>query len=135
MRHPIDRLVSHYIHEWSMGNINCNINEAIKLYPELISYSCYSKQLEPYIKTFGNQSILPVFFDRILNEEQTELERICKFIGYEGHPEWNYELGAKNISKERIRRFPFYNIIVESKFFTILRRALIPKSLRNIGCL
>ena len=36
MRHPIDRLISHYIHEWSMGVFHCDINEAVEKYPELI---------------------------------------------------------------------------------------------------
>ena len=30
MRHPVDRLVSHYIHEWSMGNLSCGIDEAVE---------------------------------------------------------------------------------------------------------
>ena len=41
VRHPIERIVSHYIHEWSRNNIKEEINTAIKLYPELIDYGRY----------------------------------------------------------------------------------------------
>ena len=30
MRHPVDRLISHYIHEWSTGVYRCSLEEAIR---------------------------------------------------------------------------------------------------------
>lgn len=131
MRHPIDRLVSHYIHEWSMGNYNCDINEAITRYPELIEYSCYAMQLEPYFERFSKDNVLPVFFDRLITESQDELERVCKFIGYKRKPSWSYELKAQNISSKRLRRFPFYNFLVNTRVAEVIRRNLIPRFVRN----
>lgn len=131
MRHPIDRLVSHYIHEWSMGNYKCDINEAITQYPELVAYSCYSMQLFPYFETFGMDKVLPVFFDRLIKNSQSELERVCKFIDYKEAPIWKNDLKAKNISSKRIRRFPLYDLLIESRIAEIIRRSLIPKQLRN----
>ena len=78
MRHPIDRLVSQYIHEWSQRTIRVDIDRAISQYPRLVEYSRYSMQLEPYLKTFGKEQILPVFFERLLNRKQEEFERICQ---------------------------------------------------------
>ena len=49
MRHPVDRLVSHYIHEWTQGVISCDIDKAINHFPELISYSQYNMQIETYL--------------------------------------------------------------------------------------
>ena len=132
MRHPIDRLISHYIHEWSMGNFKCDINEAICRYPELVSYSCYSTQLQPYFVTFGNESVLPVFFDRLISHSQTELERVCQFIDYKLEPKWHHDLKAKNISNKRIRKFPLYGLLIESKVAKMIRRNLVPKRIRNL---
>lgn len=131
MRHPIDRLVSHYIHEWSMGNYNCDINEAITRYPELVEYSCYAMQLEPYFERFSKDNVLPVFFDRLITESQDELERVCKFIGYKRKPNWSFELKAQNISSKRLRRFPFYNFLVKTRVAEIIRRNLIPRFVRD----
>ena len=132
MRHPVDRLVSHYMHEWSTGVYRCGIDEAIEQYPELIAYGCYALQLEPYFAAFGRAAVLPVFFDRLLGQPQVELERICRFIGYQGHPVWRHDLKPDNVSSERIRKFPGYQLLVESTPATWLRRHFIPQGLRNI---
>lgn len=131
MRHPVNRLISHYIHEWSTGVYKCSIDKAIDKYPELVTYGCYAMQLEPYLQTFGYSSVLPVFFDHLLKEPQAELERICRFIGYQGTPLWKYDLKPDNVSSERIRKFPGYKYFVESNLATSLRRLFIPKILRN----
>lgn len=131
MRHPVDRLISHYIHEWSTGVYHCDIEQALNKYPELIAYGRYAMQLEPYFDTFGRDAVLPVFFDRLIREPQTELERICRFIGYKGQPVWVEDMKPDNVSSERIRKFPFYNVLVESIPATWLRRRFIPQGLRD----
>jgi Sulfotransferase family len=131
MRHPVDRLVSHYIHEWSTGVYRCGFEEAIDKYPELVSYGRYAMQLEPYFEAFGRDAVLPVFFDRLLAEPQAELERICRFIGYRGRPVWIKDLKPDNVSSERIRRFPGYRLLVDSGPATWLRRNFIPQALRD----
>lgn len=131
MRHPIDRLVSHYIHQWSQNVITCDINEAIDRHEELISYSCYTKQLEPYFEQFGQNNILPVFNEAIRESAQYQLERIANFIGYQGKVVWQYESGTQNVSKDRLRTFKGYHWLVESKFMTSLRRTLVPQVVRD----
>ena len=131
MRHPVDRLVSHFIHEWSTGVYRCDFEQAIKKYPELVDYGRYAMQIEPYFEAFGRDAVLPVFFDHLLKEPQTELERICRFIGYQGQPVWVHDLKPDNVSSERIRRFPGYRLLVEFGPAVWLRRHFIPQSLRD----
>ena len=131
MRHPVDRLISHYMHEWSTGIYRCGIEESIERYSELISYGLYAMQLEPYFKAFGRAAVLPVFFDRLLRKPQEELERICRFIGYRGQPVWIADLKPDNVSSERIREFPGYRFLVESAPATWVRQHFIPQGLRD----
>lgn len=131
MRHPVDRLISHYIHEWSQGVIRCDIDKALDRYPELIDYSRYTMQLQPFIDAFGRKAILPVFFDHIKRDPESELIRICEFIGYQGNPAWYTDLSPSNVSLQRVRRFPLYSLLVDSKPATWLRRNFIPKSWRD----
>jgi len=131
MRHPVNRLVSHYIHEWSTGVYHCGIEEAVDKYPELVAYGRYAMQLEPYFDTFGRDAVLPVFFDHLVKEPQAELERICRFIGYQGKPVWIQDLKPDNVSSERIRRFPGYGFLVESGPATWIRHHFIPQALRD----
>ena len=131
MRHPVDRLVSHYIHEWSTGVYHCGIGEAVNKYPELTAYGRYAMQIEPYFAAFGRDAVLPVFFDHLVREPQAELERICRFIGYQGQPVWVEDMKPDNVSSERIRKFPFYELLVKSGPATWLRRRFIPQALRD----
>lgn len=130
MRHPVDRLVSHYMHEWSMGNIDCDIDDAVTRCPEMIAYGQYAMQLKPYFETYGRGALLPVFFDRLTASPQQELQRICRFIGYSKKPVWQENLPPSNVSRERLRRFPFYKALVNSGPMTFIRRTFIPQSCR-----
>lgn len=131
MRHPIDRLVSQYIHEWTLKIISVDINRAITQHPELTDYSLYSMQLKPYLETFGKEQILPVFFERFITHRQEELERICRFIGYQKHPTWQTKYDAQNVSSERMRDNAIRDLLVEAPILKEMRQQLIPKSWRT----
>jgi len=131
MRHPVDRLVSHYIHQWSRNIFKCDINGAIDQYDELIDYGCYAKQIKPYIAEYGVENILFVFMEAIKECPQTQLEKVADFIGYKGQVVWQDELPKQNISSERIRVFPGYKVLVDSAFMEWLRRNFIPQFIRN----
>jgi len=132
MRHPIERLVSHYVHQWTQNVIRCDIDEAVGRYPELIDYGRYSYQLDPYIDAYGKASILPVFFTAMEQRPQMELERIARFIGYDHAVTWNDDLGAQNVSAERLRHFRGYRLLVDSWPLALLRRTLVPQSVRDM---
>ncbi len=130
MRHPIDRLISHYSHEWTMLVISEEINQAITKYPELIDYSRYSMQLKPYFEAFGQERVLPVFFERLVSHSQEELERVCRFLGYKSTPDWK-DLSATNLSNERWRSGPLRTFLVQNPALKVIRQQLIPKSWRD----
>lgn len=131
MRDPLDRIVSQYIHEWSQRVIEdgCSIDRAIREYPFLIDYSRYAMQLEPYIERYGFDRILPVFFERLMDDPQTEFERIGRFLGISSPLQW-HEDEARNVSAQRQRRSPLLDSVLEIKAFCALRRTLLPESLR-----
>ncbi|WP_188149407.1 sulfotransferase family protein [Teredinibacter waterburyi] len=131
MRDPIDRLVSHYIHEWSQGVINTDIDSALDKHPELINYSRYFYQLDHYLKHYPAENILPVFFHSLRDEPQQELERICTFLNYQGNPQWDFNMESRNVSAQRIRKFPLYDLLIESAPLAAARRILVPRKLRD----
>lgn len=130
-RDPVERLISHYIHEWTQGVITCGIEEAIEKHPELIAYSRYGYQLAPWVERFGRERILHVEFERMTAAPDAELKRIAKFLGAEGAVSWRGDLEKQNVSAERIRTFPLKSLIVDNPVATALRRALVPRSLRD----
>lgn len=131
MRHPIDRLVSHYIHQWSCGVITCDINQAINKHDELVAYSCYAMQLEPYIKKYGRENVLCLFMESINSDPQAQLEKVADFIGYQGLVEWEFDLAQQNVSRERLRNFLGYKILIDNAVMVWIRRNCVPQVLRN----
>ncbi|MCA0900230.1 sulfotransferase family protein [Microbulbifer agarilyticus] len=131
MRHPIERLISQYIHEWSCNNIKVDINQAIEQHSELLNYSCYARQLGPFIERYGRDKILPVFFERLRAYPQSELERIAQFIGYTGKVTWQDDLSKTNVSSERLRTNPVTRFLIGNPVLKFLRRVLVPRALRN----
>jgi hypothetical protein len=131
MRHPVDRLISHYMHQWSEGVISCDLNQAIDRYPELINYSCYGMQVTPYLKEFGSEAVLPLFFDDLKKNKDKALNRVGEFIGCTEPLIWIDDLTRDNQSSQRIRRFHGYELLINWKPMAWVRKNLIPQSLRN----
>lgn len=130
MRHPIDRLVSHYVHGWTERTVEGPIDQAAARYPELIDYGRYAMQITPWLERFGPDAVLPVFFERLLAHPQTELERVCRFLGYAGQPLWQHGT-HDNASDQRLRKSPLRDAVVNNPIVTLVRRGLVPQSVRN----
>ncbi len=131
MRDPVERLISHYIHEWTEGRISVPIEDAIEKHPELIDYSRFGYQLAPWIERFGRERILTVDFERMTAAPDAELKRIAGFLGAAGAVGWRDDQGAKNVSAERLRTFPLKSLMVDNPIATALRRTLVPRALRD----
>ena len=131
MRDPVDRLISQYIHQWSEGEIRCGLDEAVTIHQELLAYSCYARQLEPFIEAFGKKAILLVCFDRLIEDPQGELDRVCAFIGYAEKAHWDANSSRRNVSADRMRKFPLYEVLIEHPLAAKLRQALVPKVARR----
>ncbi len=133
MRHPIERLISHYRHECTVGRIDSGttFEEAIAQVPELIDYGRYAYQLTPYLETFGSGRILPVFLKRLVDDPQAEFERIGRFLAYAGTPRWDHRLGRRNAGELRLRHSPLRQALVNSRLLTPLRHRLISPALSD----
>ena len=131
MRHPVDRLISHYIHQWTQNVIKIDINQAIEQFEELVAYSSYTKQLAPYFQQYGYENVLPVFTESLRVNPQGELERIAKFVGHDEPVVWHEDLLEQNVSSDRVRKFKGYRWVVDSKLMTFIRRTFISKSFRE----
>jgi hypothetical protein len=127
MRHPIDRLISHYVHELTTGTLSTPLSEAIDEMPELVDYGRYSMQLRPYLEAYGAENVLPVFFRRLVIHPQAEFERIGRFIGYSRPASWDVSLKPQNVGSTRLRKSVLREALVCAPLLTTLRQRLIPK--------
>ena len=130
IRNPVARAISHFIHDWTMGLISEPIDRACARYPELTSYSCYARQIAPYVEAYGADRVLVVSLEEMEQHPQAVLERVCGFIGVPGPVVWREDLTRQNVSAERVRRFAFDWLLVRNPVAKALRRALLPKRWR-----
>jgi hypothetical protein len=128
MRHPIDRLTSHYLHELTVGRNAVGLEQAVDRFPELVHYGRYAMQLAPYLRAYGPEAIHPVFFDRLVSRPDEELDRIGEFLGVSRPLRWDHSLGPQNVGRERLRDSPLRNVLVQAPVLSSLRRRLIPRS-------
>jgi hypothetical protein len=129
MRHPIDRLISQYVHEVTAGRIRESLLDAIDRYPDLVEYSQYSMQLKPFLEAFGLGSVLPVFFPRLVSHSQGELERIGRFLGVEFPLRWDESHPPQNRGWERLRCSPVRDALVQAPVLREIRQRIIPRRL------
>jgi hypothetical protein len=129
MRHPIDRLISQYVHEVTVGRITVGLRESLGRHPELIDYGRYSMQLQPFLEAYGFGSVLPVFFPGLVTHSQAELERIGRFLGHEGPLRWDETLEPQNRGAERLRPSPVREVLVQAPVLTPIRQRVVPRRL------
>jgi len=131
MRHPVDRLISHYIHDWSERRIDEPIGSAIHSHAEMINYGKYAMQLKPYLDTYGPSRVLPIFFESLVLNPEKELSRVFKFLDWKKEAHWHAEGAVRNESKERMRKSALRDAIVWNPVVTWFRRSFVPQSIRD----
>lgn len=131
VRDPVARAVSHFIHEWTERRMAGELDAAIKTYPELVEYGLYAKQIAPFIDAYGLEAICLTSLERLTADPQGELQRVARHIGYSAPVVWNADLGAQNVSSQRIRKLPLHRIVMDNPIARWVRRTLVPQAIRT----
>ncbi|MEM8536613.1 MAG: sulfotransferase [Pseudomonadota bacterium] len=131
IRNPIDRCVSHYIHDWSEGRLAYDLDTAIEKVDEITAFSQYAMQITPFVEAFGADRILLTSLEAFKRDGAGELARIGAFIGLRSPTTWQDALGPQNVSARRVRRIPLQGVLLDNPVAETLRRTLVPKSVRT----
>jgi len=84
VRHPIDRLLSHYLHNVGGGYESRELAEAVSD-PSCayVQRGMYATQVEPYVETFGLSRILIVSREELGSDRDATVQRVFGFCGVE----------------------------------------------------
>ncbi|MEM9412172.1 MAG: sulfotransferase [Planctomycetota bacterium] len=85
LRHPIDRLCSHWKHEVLKNRTRLNLNDFIIQQPEAIDISCYWKQISLYRDQFPKEQILVLFTQEFHEQPIQILDECCRFLKLPKH--------------------------------------------------
>lgn len=82
VRHPIERLLSHFLHNVGGGYEARELDDAVR--DPLCAYvqrGLYAMQLEPYLASFGADRVLVVGREELGRERQATMRRVFEFAG------------------------------------------------------
>lgn len=83
MHNPVDRMISHYMHNQSAGRVHCSFNSLLKKKKRrnYILSSCYAWQLEEYEAHFSKDQIFPILFEEFIADPGNTMNRIYQYLG------------------------------------------------------
>lgn len=131
IRNPVERAVSHYIHEWTEGRAGRDMRAAFDKDTIFTDYGRYAHQIRPFIDAFGQDSVFLTSLEQIKRDGPGEFRRICDFLGLPDTAAWQTTLPPQNVSSERVRAFPLSGLLIDNPVMQTLRRTLVPKSVRT----
>lgn len=117
VRDPVERLISHYTHNYSEGIEHRSISEVLEVDwndNHYILCSRYNWQIQHYLEYYPKEQILVVPSYRLKNERKKTLRRIFRFIGVDDTPYPEaYSRQLHKTSKKR-RKGRLSRLILES---------------------
>ena len=131
IRNPLERAISHYIHEWTEARMGNDAATEFQRHPEIIDYSCYAMQITPFIEAVGADRIFLTSLEQIKTAPDAEFVRISQFLGLSKSAAWQHDIEAQNVSAQRARRLPLQGVLLDNPIARVLRQTLVPKSLRT----
>ncbi len=131
IRNPVERAVSHFIHEWSQGVMSDDMTAEFARNPEIVDYGRYAMQIRPWIEAYGADAVHLTSLEAMQADPQGVLSEVADFIGHAGPVSWVEARARENVSAERIRKFPLHGLVIDNPVAAGLRRALVPQGLRD----
>ncbi len=142
MREPVSRIRSHHRHKQHFGECTTDdLADAIERHPELLDYSRYAMQLEPWLDVLGAGRVLALEMEAYTADRAATVARVQSFLGLDPRPDlveadkvYN-QADGKPVIRGRWRKFqqsgPYRRLIrpllgVETR--AKLREALLPKA-------
>jgi len=81
VRHPVDRIISSYMHAYLRGNLDMSIESALIEKQYLINVTRYYTQISPFMKKFGPEKVLILDFDDLTNHPKEIISKVSAFLG------------------------------------------------------
>lgn len=123
IRHPIDRIISHYKMSFERGDLSGSLNEALVHHPLLIACGKYYTQLERFLEFFPKEQLLVLSTDEIKNKEFHR--KLIQFLNLK--IDFETTIAQDNSAIRDFRMPRKAEGILNSKLFSSIKR-LFPKS-------
>ena len=123
MRHPLERIESHYIHEAAKSNEQNN-STVSTIAQKIVDTSKYALQITEFYQRFPAENILLLNFEELKGNPNQLLKKVCQFL--EIDPEFEFQqttVAHNNRQKHRIS-LPGWRKLRKTPLFTYLKSAI-----------
>ena len=130
VRHPVDRLISHYMHKWYESLVGDDLEEALEKRPQLIAYGRYYYQIEQFLPFFPPERLLVLIFEEFIADPIATHRRVYEFLGVD--PTYvPSDVSAKNVTAAKVRRSAWIRAALKVPFAERVGRRLLPAPLKG----
>lgn len=132
MRDPVERIVSHYMHNYLRGYTSETIEKDILTKSTYIDRTRYFVQIRPYLHLFGHNKLLLLTLEELTNNQTITLNKIAQFLNIDEKEFDSIENIHANKSVGETKPDVRVDNFRQSKMVNMLR-PMIPKYLRKIA--
>lgn len=100
LRHPIERIVSNYLHKIRDGKTDLSLEEDVSQTKSYLRTSMYADQLKKYLRFVPLEDVHVLFQDDLIRKPEMELRKVLKFLKLKTDFNFNFSENL-NISKNR----------------------------------
>ncbi len=88
VREPVSRIISQHDHEHVCNNMGADINQAVRESDQLINYSLYAMQIEPWLERLGPDRVRIIHFESYVEDRRRTVSSLCEYLGIAPRPEF-----------------------------------------------
>lgn len=81
VRDPLDRVISHHHHDFGLGYVGADINDAVESYPSLLDNTRYAFQVTPWLEVFGPDQVTVVKFEEYVADRSAGCSALLRLVG------------------------------------------------------
>lgn len=130
VRHPIERLGSHYLEMLADGHSFQSLSDALHNDSPLIETSKYWDRLNEYRQYFPDRNILVLFFEDFIKNPHHTVKKCFELLDVD--PDFNVgEVTAKNTKEEKLTDRFFMKWLRKQPYYLTLQRRLVPRWVVN----
>ncbi len=99
LRHPVERIRSHYLHRVRRGKVFRPPGAEIRRNPIYLDRSRYATQIRPYLELFPAEHILILIFEEYAADPQAAFARVAGLLGIPGEGFAAVDTAPKHVSR------------------------------------
>lgn len=129
VRHPMDRIESHWMHRVQHGDVR-PFKKMLREYPNLIDTSLYWYQIQRYRKYFGDDQILVLFFEDLKKNPEMVLKQCFTFLSLDSGVRLANPRERRNVTRQFSAEVDLLKRMRKNAALDVVGR-LIPVFLKN----